>query len=72
MIYTTKQFQVLMDVGENKARAIMRRYGFRTGYTPRSHLRISDEGVKKWMEYSHEVDAAETPEDSFHVGKEIR
>lgn len=68
-IYDTKQLQTLLGIGENTARDIMRIYGFRTGYKPRSPLRITEDGVKEWV--SQQMNA-ETPEDFFLVGKEIR
>lgn len=47
-IYDCEGLQALLGIGENTARDIMREYGFRTGYKPKSPLRITEEGVREW------------------------
>ena len=49
-VYTPRQLQELLNIGRPTAYKIMREYGFRTGYTDTSPLRITEEGVKKWAD----------------------
>lgn len=47
-VYTPKQLQALLGIGRDAAYRIMKEYGFRTGYTYKSPLRITEEGVREW------------------------
>lgn len=48
-VYDSKALQALLGISDNTARRIMQEYGFRTGYKPRSPLRITEEGVMEWL-----------------------
>ena len=49
-VYTPQQLQALLGIGRDAAYRIMKEYGFRTGYTYKSPLRITEEGVKAWAD----------------------
>lgn len=49
-VYTPRQLQALLGIGRDAAYRIMKEYGFRTGYTYKSPLRITEEGVKAWAD----------------------
>ena len=48
-VYTPQQLQALLGIGKVAAYRIMKEYGFRTGYTYKSPLRITEEGVREWV-----------------------
>ena len=48
-VYTPKQLQEMLGIGKVAAYRIMKEYGFRTGYTYKSPLRITEEGVREWV-----------------------
>lgn len=62
-IYDKQGLMELLNVKSNTAFRIMREYGFRTGYSPRSPLRITEEGVREWVEHQQKmnIDTAKTP-----------
>ena len=47
-VYDRQGLQALMGIGKDTAYRIMKEYGFRTGYTDKSPLRITEDGVRKW------------------------
>ena len=49
-VYDKRGLQELLGIGKDTAYAIMKQYGFRTGYTYKSPLRITEEGVKRWAD----------------------
>lgn len=49
-VYTPKQLQELLSVGRDTAYSIMKAYGFRTGGSERSPLRITEKGVTRYVE----------------------
>lgn len=49
-VYDRQGLQTLMGIGKDTAYRIMKQYGFRIGYSPKSPLRITEEQVKKLTE----------------------
>lgn len=48
-VYNVGEVQDLLGVGRSTAYMVMQKYGFRIGYGKTSALRITEEGVKKWI-----------------------
>lgn len=57
-VYDQQELSELLGVGILKAYEIMRNYGFRIGYTNRSPLRITEEGVRAWVEHQQTMTTA--------------
>lgn len=57
-VYDQRELSELLGVGILKAYEIMRNYGFRIGYTDRSPLRITEEGVRAWVEHQQTMTTA--------------
>lgn len=49
-VYTPRELQTLLGVGKQTAYRIMQEYGFRTGYTDRSPLRITEPQLLRYTE----------------------
>ena len=49
-VYDRQGLQELLSVGSNTAYRILQEYGFRIGYSDKSPLRITEEGVKAWVD----------------------
>lgn len=49
-VYDRQGLQTLMGIGKDTAYRIMKEYGFRIGYSPKSPLRITEEQVRKLTE----------------------
>ena len=61
-VYDKRGLQELLGIGKDTAYAIMKQYGFRTGYTYKSPLRITEEGVKRWADSQMmNTDSPKTP-----------
>ena len=54
-VYDRQGLQTLMGIGKDTAYRIMKQYGFRTGYTDKSPLRITEEQVKRLTEQRCEI-----------------
>ena len=48
-VYDRQGLQALMGIGKDTAYRIMKEYGFRTGYTDKSPLRITEDGLKEYI-----------------------
>lgn len=48
-VYDRQGLQTLMGIGKDTAYRIMKQYGFRTGYTDKSPLRITEDGLKEYI-----------------------
>lgn len=48
-VYDRQGLQTLMGIGKDTAYRIMKEYGFRTGYTDKSPLRITEDGLKEYI-----------------------
>ena len=62
-VYDKNGLMELLNVKSSTAFRIVREYGFRTGYKPKSPLRITEEGVRAWVEHQQAMttDSAKTP-----------
>lgn len=49
-VYDRQGLQTLMGIGKDTAYRIMKEYGFRTGYTDKSPLRITETQLAVWAE----------------------
>lgn len=49
-VYDRQGLQTLRGIGKDTAYRIMKQYGFRTGYTDKSPLRITEDQLTKYAE----------------------
>lgn len=54
-VYNREELQALLGIGKQTAYRLMKEYGFRIGYSPKSPLRITEEQVKRLTEQRHEI-----------------
>ena len=57
-VYNVGQLQKLLGIGKAAAYAILHEYGFRTGYSDKSPLRITEEGVMEWADRNKTMNIA--------------
>ncbi len=49
-VYDVKSLEQELGIGREAAYRILRDYGFRTGYTNKSPLRITERGLERFIE----------------------
>jgi hypothetical protein len=48
-VFDKNGLRELLGIGDSAAYNILRRYGFRIGYAEHSPMRITEDGIQKWI-----------------------